>query len=141
MIRYVRMTMLGVALVSMAAGAVWAQVPAPTPQVPAPGGADRPMPETRPAPQTTAGMVEGTVKKVDPVGGTLRVSSGPFGLFSKMLEVGPDTQISVDGRDSNLAEVREGAKVKAAYETRNGRMMATRIEAVPSEQATSNRSS
>jgi colicin import membrane protein len=141
MVRYVRMTMLGVALASMATGAVWAQVPAPSPQIPAPGGADRPMPEARPAPQTTTGMVEGTVKKVDPMGGTLRVSSGPFGLFSKMLEVGPDTQVSVDGRDSNLAEIREGAKVKAAYETRNGRTIATRIETVPSGQATSHRSS
>jgi len=136
--RYVRMTMMAVALTSMAAGAAWAQVPQPVPTptpVPAP---NRPMSETT---RPVIGMVEGTVKKVDPAAGTLQISSGLFGLFGKTLQVGPDTRISVDGRDSTLAEVREGTKVTASYETRNGRTVATRIEAMPSREVSSRRSS
>jgi hypothetical protein len=134
MTRYVRMTMMTMALCSMAAGAAWAQVPLPAP---GPGmDADRPAATAAP---TTTGMVEGTVKKIDPMASTLRVSSGLFGLFGKTLEVGPDTQISIDGRDSNLAEVRKGAKVRASYETRNGRTIATRIEAMPSAPTSSRR--
>ena len=140
MTRHVRMTMMGMALCSMAAGAAWAQIPQPTPGT----GMDADRPAASAAPTTsrptTTGMVEGTVKKVDPMASTVRVSSGLFGLFGKTLEVGPDTQISIDGRDSNLAEVRQGAKVKASYETRNGRTIATRIEAMPSAQTSSRRS-
>jgi len=136
MIRYVRMTMMGMALASMATGAAWAQVPQPVP-TPAPAP-NRPMTQTAPP---VTGMVEGTVKKVDPSSGTLRISSGLFGLFGKTLQVGPDTRISVDGRDSTLAEVREGTKVTASYETRNGRTVATRIEAMPSREVSSRRSS
>jgi hypothetical protein len=135
--RYVRTTMMAVALASMT-GAAAAQVPQPVPTptpVPAP---DRPMSETR---RPVAGMVEGTVKKIDPAAGTLQISSGLFGLFGKTLQVGPDTRISVDGRESNLGEVREGTKVKASYETRNGLTVATRIEAMPSRDMSSRRSS
>jgi Cu/Ag efflux protein CusF len=134
--RYVRTTMVAAALTSMVAGAAWAQVPPPAP-TPAPAP-DRPMSETA---RPVIGMVEGTVKKVDPAAGTLQISSGLFGLFGKTLQVGPDTQISIDGRDSNLAEVRQGTKVKASYETRNGRTVATRIEAMPSRDMSSRRSS
>lgn len=139
MTRYLRMTMMGVALCAMAAGAAWAQMPQPTPGTGPRTGMDADRPAASAAP-TTSGMVEGTVKKVDPLAGTLRVSSGLFGLFGKTLQIGPDTQVSVDGRDSNLAEIREGAKVKASYETRNGRTVATRIEAMPSAQTSSRRS-
>lgn len=136
--RSVRTTMMAVALTSMAAGAALAQVPQPAPTptpVPAPS---RPMSETA---RPVMGMVEGTVKKVDPAAGTLQISSGLFGLFAKTLQVGPDTQISVDGRDSSLAEVRQGTRVKASYETRNGLTVATRIEAMPSRDLSSRRSS
>jgi hypothetical protein len=134
--RYVRTTMMAVALTSLAAGAALAQVPPPTPApVPAP---NRPTTGTS---RPVMGMVEGTVKKVDPAAGTLQISSGLFGLFGKTLQVGPDTQISVDGRDSNLAEVRQGTKVKVSYETRNGLTVATRIEAMPGRDMSSRRSS
>ena len=134
--RYVRTTMVAVALTSMAAGAAWAQVPSPTP-TPAPAP-DRPMSETT---RPVIGMVEGTVKKIDPAAGTLQIASGLFGLFGKTLQVGPDTQISIDGRDSSLAEVRRGTKVKASYETRNGLTVATRIEAMPGRDMSGRRSS
>ncbi len=135
--RYVRTTMMAMALASMT-GAAAAQVPQPVPAptpVPVP---NRPMTETT---RPVTGMVEGTVKKIDPASGTLQISSGLFGLFGKTLQVGPDTRISVDGRDSSLAEVRPGTRVKASYETRNGLTVATRIEAMPSRDTSSRRSS
>ena len=135
MTRYVRMTMLAAALTTMTAGAAWAQVPPPTTPTPTPNRDNTEM--SRPA---TVGMVEGTVKKVDAAAGTLRLSSGPFGLFSKSMQVGPDTQVTVDGRESNLAAIREGTKVKASYEQRNGQTIATRIEALPQGQTTRSRS-
>ena len=129
-----RMTMVGVAMIGVATGTVWAQTPPPKPGP----GMERPAGELAP---TTTGTVEGTVSKVDPATGQMRVSSGLFGLFGKTLEVSPDTLISVDGRDSTLAGIREGTKVKASYVARDGRLIATEIQATASEQGTSRRSS
>jgi Cu/Ag efflux protein CusF len=125
MTRYVRMTMLAAALTTMTAGAAWAQVPPPTTPTPTP------TPRSTEMTPAKMGMVEGTVKKVDTATGMLRVSSGPFGLFSKSIQVGPETRVTVDGRESNLSAIREGTKVKASYEQRNGQTVATRIEALP----------
>jgi len=129
MTRYVRTTMVAAALTTLTAAAAWAQVPPPATPTPTPSPRSTEM--SRPA---TVGMVEGTVKKVDPATGMLRVSSGPFGIFAKSLQVGPDTQVTVDGRESNLTAIREGTKVKASYEQRNGQTIATRIEALPQGQ-------
>src|SRR4026208_1427208 len=93
MTRYVRTTMVAAALTALDAGGGGAPAPAPPPS---PRNAEM----SRPA---TVGIVEGTVKKVDPATGMLRVSSGPFGIFTKSLQVGPETQATVDGRESNLA--------------------------------------
>jgi Cu/Ag efflux protein CusF len=123
----VRMTMAGVVLIGAATGTVWAQTPPPRPSP----GVERPTGEVAP---TTTGTVEGTVSKIDPTTGKMRVSSGLFGLFSKTLEVSPDTLISVDGRDSTLAGIREGAKVKASYVARDGRLIATEIRTMATEQ-------
>lgn len=72
---------------------------------------------------------------MDPVARTISVSSGWLGfLFSKTLEVGPDTQITVAGRDSGFAAIHPGVKVKASYETRGGRMIANRIEVLSSRE-------
>jgi len=132
--KHVRMTMLAVAMIGVATGSAWGQVPPPRP---APG-VERPADKMTPM---TTGMVEGTVQKVDPSSRTVRVSSGWFGLFGKTLEIVPDTRISVDGRDSTITQVREGTKVKASYETRDGRLIATQIETMPSDQGVSGRSS
>ncbi len=127
----VRMTMVGVAMIGVATGTVWAQTPSPRPSP----GVERPAAgELAP---TTTGMVEGTVSKVDSATSKMRVSSGLFGWFGKTLEVSPDTRISVDGRDSTLAGIREGTKVKASYVTQNGRLIATEIQAMASEQLSS----
>jgi Cu/Ag efflux protein CusF len=75
--------------------------------------------------------VEGTVRKVDPMGGKVEVSSGLFGLFGTTLQVRPETQIPVEGRQSSLADLREGDKVKASYETREGQSIAKSIQVTP----------
>ena len=82
-------------------------------------------------------MLEGSVKKVDPGGGTLQVGSGPLGMFGRTLEVTTDTQIQIEGRQGTLADLQEGSKIKASYETREGKNLATRIEVMqpPAEKA------
>ena len=126
-----KMLAAAVALLTFAAAPVWAQTPQPAPPpAPTPG-----MQAPSPAATPTANTVEGKVKRVDPVARTIDVSSGWLGfLFGKTLEVGPDTQITIDGKDSSLAAVREGTKVRASYETRDGKMLATRIEVLSSQQ-------
>jgi Cu/Ag efflux protein CusF len=101
------------------AGSAWAQAQAPMPAPPSAPAAPVP------------GSLEGKVKKVDLTVGTVSVSRGWFGLFGKTLAVSSDTQIQVEGRQGTLADVTEGAKVKALYETREGKNVATRIEVVP----------
>ena len=102
---------------------------------PLPGG---PMPSVteQSAGQSVAmGMMEGAVKKVDPAGGTVQVSWGPFGIFGKTLGVTDGTQVQVQGRQGSLADLREGAWVKAAYEKRDGRDVATQIEVMPAQES------
>jgi hypothetical protein len=126
MSRYAKTLVASVTLLAAAAAPAWAQVP---PSGPTPG-VQTPPPAAPPA----AHVVEGKVRHVDPVARTVSVGSGWLGfLFSRTLEVGPDTQITVAGKDSSLAAIQEGAKVRAAYESRAGRMVATRIEVLSSE--------
>ena len=77
------------------------------------------------------GLVEGTVKSVDPATGTVQVSTGLFGLFGKTLRLSEDTEVQIDGRLGSLTEIREGARVKVAYEVRDGKNVATHIELTP----------
>jgi len=80
---------------------------------------------------STAGLVEGTVKSVDPQTGTVHVSTGLFGFFGKTLQLSEGTEVQIDGRLGSLTEIREGAKVKVAYEVRDGKNVATHIELTP----------
>jgi hypothetical protein len=79
----------------------------------------------------TTGLVEGTVKSVDPQTGTVHVSTGFFGFFGKTLQLSEDTEVQIDGRLGSLTEIREGARVKVAYEVRDGKNVATHIELAP----------
>jgi hypothetical protein len=73
------------------------------------------------------GMIEGTLTRVD--GRTERVDVSIFlGLLGKTLEVVPDTMIQVNGREARFADLQEGAKVKAFYEERGAKLVATRLE-------------
>jgi len=75
--------------------------------------------------------LEGTVKKVDPAARTVEVSVGQSGLWEKTLEVTKNTQIETEGERATLADIAEGVKVKASYETRAGKNFATHIDLVP----------
>ena len=143
---------LGLALSALPATAQSPKSPADSPgSVPAPGNAipgaaapgtggstsDSPaIAPTTPDSSTNSaqgGMIEGSVKRVDPGAGTLQVSSGPGGMFGRTVEVTSDTQIQIQGREGTLADLQEGSNVKASYETRDGKTVATRIEVVPAQ--------
>lgn len=106
-------------------------------QAPAPPG-----PPARPAPgagaitpeKPTTKEVEGTVKKVDPTAKSVQVSSGLLGLFGATLEVTDQTKISVEGKDGALSDIREGARVKASYESRDGKNVAKSIDVMAAEE-------
>jgi hypothetical protein len=75
-----------------------------------------------------AGVIEGKLTRVDGRSETVDVSIGPLSLLGKRLEVRSDTMIQVDGREARFADLQEGAKVKAFYEERGAKLVATRIE-------------
>jgi hypothetical protein len=75
-----------------------------------------------------AGVIEGKLTRVDGRTETVDVSIGPLSLLGKTLEVRSETLIHVDGREARFADLQEGAKVKAFYEERGARLVATRIE-------------
>jgi len=112
----------------VSAGSPMAQMQQPNP----PTDGVAPPVEKVPVEQSTMGIVEGSVKKVDPAARSVQVSTGLFGLLGRTLEVNDQTQIQVEGREGTLADVREGAKVKASYEARDGKNTATQIEILPS---------
>ncbi len=118
-----------VAILALIVAPVMAQtMPAPPPAPGAPGLGAPPAPRT-PSPPVEK-QVEGPVKKVDPAAKIVQV--GWFlGLFRTTLEVTDDTQIAVDGMKASLSEIREGARVKAAYEARDGKNIAKAIEVMP----------
>jgi|SRR5882672_10628644 len=91
---------------------------------PAPGASSN-------ASTTGLGLLEGTVKSVDPTTGTVQVSTGLFGLFGKTLQLSGDTEVQIEGRLGSLTEIREGAKVKVVYAVRDGKNVATHIELTP----------
>jgi Cu/Ag efflux protein CusF len=94
--------------------------------------AQQSMPGVQGSPSASAATsFEGTVKKVNPAARTLEVSIGLLGLWGKTLEVTDGTQIQSEGRQATLEDIREGTKVKASYETRAGKSIATRIDLLP----------
>jgi hypothetical protein len=112
------------AAVFLAVGTAGAQtVPPPVRSTPAP--------QARPAPEPH--QVEGKVSKVDPASQTIGVSRGWFGLFGRTLQVTDHTEIRIAGRGATLGEVQEGDRVKASFEVREGKSVATSIEVSPEE--------
>jgi len=120
-----------VALTVPPAMAQTAPMPAQAPAPPgAPGPADLLEPRTASPPQER--LVEGPVKKVDPAAKTVQV--GWFlGFFRMTLEVTDDTYIAVEGMKASLLDIREGDKVKASYEPRDGKNIARSIEVTSAE--------
>lgn len=111
-------TIVITAMLALGVGATSAQ----SQQMPGPGSSSN---------AWTNGLVEGTVKSVNPATGTVEISTGPFGLFGKTLRLSEDTEVQIDGRLGSLTEIREGARVKVAYEVRDGKNVATHIELTP----------
>jgi len=124
--RYVAVGILSCAVAAVVPAQAQMQQPAP----PAPGAVPAQPPTNRSAEQVRMGMLEGAVANVDPGAGTLQVSSGPFGILRKTLDVTGDTLIQVEGRQATLADIREGERVNASYETRETKNVATRIEVI-----------
>lgn len=86
-------------------------------------------------------FIDGPVTDVDPVARTVDV--GWFlGLFSTTLEVTDDTQIAVEGgAKGSLDMIREGDRVQASYEAKDGKNVAKAIAvARPERTGMSNRS-
>jgi Cu/Ag efflux protein CusF len=75
-------------------------------------------------------VIVGPVQKIDPAAKTVQVEWVP-GLFNTTLEVTGDTQIAVGGTKASLTDIREGDRVKAAYEARDGKNVAKAIEVNP----------
>ena len=109
-----------------------AQQPAP-PYGTAPSTAPAPTsPSMSPVEKARPAQVQGTVKKVNPGAQTVDISSGLFGMMGRRLEVNDRTAIQLDGRQATLADIQEGAKVKASFEAQAGKNVATAIEVIPS---------
>ena len=83
-------------------------------------------------PLQNAKLIDGPVKSVDPAAKTLDVG-WLFGLLTTRLEVTDDTAIAVDGMKSSLEDIREGARVKASCEARDGKNIAKAIEVESAE--------
>jgi len=93
--------------------------------------AGQPVGQTLARVERGAGIIEGKLTRVDGRTETVDVSIGPLSLLGKTLEVHSDTLIQVDGREARFADLQEGAKVKAFYEERGAKLVATRIEVKP----------
>ena len=119
------------AILVLTALPVMAQTASPAPPAAAaPGPTDQPSGMIQSLPQEK--FIEGPVKRVDPVGKTVKV--GWFlGLLSTTLAVTDDTHIAVDGMKASLQDIQEGAVVKASYEARDGKYVAKSIEAEQAE--------
>ena len=129
------MTRFTGSLATIATFLTWMLAMPAHPQATSPSPA--PLPGASPAQQVPQDkQLEGMVKKVDPLTKTVEVSSGIFNLFGATLQVGDETQIRVDGRQESLMGVREGAKVKASYEVRDGKNVAKSIEVTPATEGT-----
>jgi Cu/Ag efflux protein CusF len=119
------------AMLTLLAAPILAQTQAPAP----PSTSPTPAPAT-PAPGKSvekAKEVEGTVKKVDAAARSVQVSSGLLGLFGATLQVTDETRINVQGKDGSLTDIREGATVKASYESRDGKNIAKSIDVMEAE--------
>jgi hypothetical protein len=63
--------------------------------------------------------------------GDAQGEAGRFGLLGATVRVADDTQIRIMGQPASLADIKEGAKVKASYEVRDGNNLAKSIEVMP----------
>jgi hypothetical protein len=92
-------------------------------------GSQQPAPRSVPAPEPSKErQVEGTVSKVDAMEKTVGVSTGLFGLLGRTVQVDDATQIRVQGQPAPITEIKEGDRIKASYEVRDGKNVAKLID-------------
>ncbi len=101
---------------------------APTP-TPVPPGAGR---LARPPLPPQEKSVDGPVKNVDSLAKTVKVG-WLMGLFSTTLRVDDNTRINVAGSKASLADIQEGDRVKASYESRSDANVAKAIDVEPTK--------
>jgi Cu/Ag efflux protein CusF len=69
-----------------------------------------------------AADLDGTVQSVDPAAKEISLDSG------QKLVVDDSTTITMQGKDGKLEDLQAGAKVKASYEEKDGKNVASKIE-------------
>ncbi len=130
MMRRLKPLVVALTILALTVPPVMAQVaPPPGPPEGGSGPADLAAPKRPMPPQE---KVIGSVQKVDPAAKTVQVE-WLRGLFSTTLDVTGGTQIAVGGTKASLSDIREGDRVKAAYEARDGKNIAKSIEVTPPE--------
>jgi hypothetical protein len=72
---------------------------------------------------------EATVRRVDLGDSKVELSSDLLGMFGATLVVTPNTQIELSGSPAELKDLPTGAKVRAAYEWKDGFKIARLIAA------------
>ena len=104
--------------------------------------AARVWPPTASAPVTTSGAVvtgeaSGRVKRAEAATRTIELSVGSLGFGVMTMKVDPDTAIFVGDREGGFGDIREGLRVRVAYELPRGTQVArTRAIFVDSGAAT-----
>jgi hypothetical protein len=100
--------------------------------------ATRALVAARPAPEAGEGresrgfrfeVEDATVRKVDLTDSHVELASDLLGLFGARLQVTDRTEIKLDGLEAHLADLPEGARVRASYELRDGLKVAQTISA------------
>lgn len=100
--------------------------------------ATRALVAVRPAPEAEGGrqsrgfrfdVEDATVRKVDLADSQVELASDLLGLFGARLRVTDSTEILLDGLQARLADLPEGARVRASYELKDGMKVARTISA------------
>ncbi len=76
------------------------------------------------------GQIEGRVWKVDPDDGTIHVSARLFGLGATPLMITNETLVVVGAKEGGFGDLREGLRVRVAWEKRQNRRLARSVEVV-----------
>jgi hypothetical protein len=83
-----------------------------------------------PAAAPVSEEARGRVEIVEPGAGIIRVSSGFLGLAWVELVVDPETLIVVGDKEGGFGDIRNGGRVKAAYDASRGILRAKRVEII-----------
>ena len=100
--------------------------------------ASRALDAVRPAPEAGSqresrglpfDVEDATVRRVDLADSRVELTSDLLGFFGARLQVTDRTEIRLDGRQVRLADLPEGARVRASYDLQDGLKVARTISA------------